>query len=99
MRNSLETRLGVFVAIVLCAAVLIIELVGGLPAFKGGFNVSALFNTVQDLKVGDPVKMAGVNIGRVDKINLAENKVRVTMRLNKGAIVKTDSIATIRFTG
>lgn len=99
MRNTLETRLGIFVAIVLLASLVVVDLVGGLPFLKSGYHVSAQFNNIQDLKVGDPVKMSGVAIGRVDKIQLADGKVRVALRLNKDAVVKTDSTATIRFTG
>ncbi len=99
MKNSLETRLGIFVALALIASVVVVELVGGLEFFKGGYHVSAQFNSVQDLKVGDPVKMSGVGIGRVDKIQLADGKVQVSLRLNKNVVVKTDSTATIRFTG
>jgi len=53
------------------------------------------------LKVGDSVKMAGVEIGRVEKINLdaTNNEVNVLMKLHPGAAVKTDGKATIKFTG
>ncbi|HTB86141.1 MAG TPA: MlaD family protein, partial [Candidatus Sulfotelmatobacter sp.] len=60
---------------------------------------SAQFDTVQDLKIGDRVKMAGVEIGRVEDIELVTNKVSVVMRLSDKAVVKTDSKATIKFTG
>ena len=43
--------------------------------------------------------MAGVEIGRVEKIALAGNKVTVTMKLHSDAVVKTDSKAVIKFTG
>ncbi|MEI9960970.1 MAG: MlaD family protein [Limisphaerales bacterium] len=99
MKNSLETKLGFFVAFAIFAAFLITETLGGLEMFKGGYHVSALFDTAQDLKPGDAVKMAGVEIGRVEKIELADQKVKVVMKLNKGAAVKTDSKATIKFTG
>ncbi len=99
MKNSLETRLGVFVALVLIASMFVVDMVGGLDFFKGGHHVSALFDNVQDLKVGDPVKMAGVTVGRVEKIELADTKVKVSMRLDKKINVRTDSAATIRFTG
>jgi phospholipid/cholesterol/gamma-HCH transport system substrate-binding protein len=99
MRNNLETRLGIFVALALIAGLLIVDLVGGLDFFKGGYHVTARFNNISDLKLGDAVKMSGVTIGRVDKIQLADGKVQVSMRLNKGVVVKTDSTATIRFTG
>src|ERR1043166_4258698 len=99
MKNTLETRLGIFVALVVIAAVLIIETVGGIEKFKRGYRVHALFNTAQELKVGDRVKMAGVEIGRVERIALTETKVKVTMKLYAGAVVKTDSIATVKFAG
>jgi phospholipid/cholesterol/gamma-HCH transport system substrate-binding protein len=99
MKNSLETRLGVFVVLVAMAAVFIVETLGGMASFRGGYRLSALFNTVQDLKVGNSVKMAGVDIGRVEKIALAGNKVEVTMKLHSDAVVKTDSRAVVKFTG
>jgi phospholipid/cholesterol/gamma-HCH transport system substrate-binding protein len=101
MKNTLETRLGIFVALAVIAAVLILEIVGGVERFERGYQLSALFNAVQDLKEGDRVKMAGVEVGRVEKISLEEtnNKVLVTMKLKSGVQVRTDSIATIKFTG
>src|SRR5271156_4483382 len=101
MKNSLETNLGIFVVIVIFAGVLIIETLGGVDLFHRGYHVSALFDTAQELKAGDSVKMAGVEVGRVESISLDEtnNKVNVTMKLHPDAIVKTDSKATIKFTG
>ncbi len=101
MKNSLETRLGIFVALAVIAAVLILETIGGIERFQRGYHVNAEFNNIQDLKEGDRVKMAGVEVGRVEKITLDEtnNKVRVTMKLKKDVIVKTDSTARIKFTG
>jgi len=99
MRNSLETKLGYFVVLAVFAAWIIVETLGGVEMFRGGYHVSALFDTVQDLKAGDSVKLAGVEIGRVEKIALADNKVRVTMKLHSDAVVRTDSTATIKFTG
>ncbi len=99
MKNSLETRLGIFVVLAVFAAILVIEMLGGLESLRTGLHVSALFDTVQELKVGDTVKMAGVEIGRVDGIAFADNKVRVTMKLRPGVGVKTDSQAVIKFAG
>jgi phospholipid/cholesterol/gamma-HCH transport system substrate-binding protein len=99
MKNSLETNLGIFVAFALIASVVVVDLVGGFEFFHHGLHVSAYFNGVSDLKVGDAVKMAGVNIGRVQRIELADAKVKVSMSLNQNATVRTDSKATIRFTG
>lgn len=99
MKNTLETRVGLFVALIALAAVLIIEILGGIERFGSNRRVHALFSTVQELKIGDRVKMAGVEVGRVEDILLTNNAVRVTMRLQREAQVKTDSIASIKFAG
>jgi phospholipid/cholesterol/gamma-HCH transport system substrate-binding protein len=84
MKNTLETRIGLFVALIALAAVFILEIVGGAERFRPGYRFHALFNSALELKVGDRVKMAGVEVGR---------------NVRRNARVKTDSIATIRFTG
>ncbi len=99
MKNSLETRLGLFFALALLALIIVFELIGGFGALRPGLPVRARFDTVQELKVGDPVKMAGVAIGRVDGIELVDNKVEVRMKLTSPALVRTDSKAAVRFVG
>ena len=101
MKNSLETRLGLFFALALIGLFLLLEIAGGLNFFQKGIEVGARFYDVRDLKEGDPVKMAGVPIGAVESIGLADNRVKVVMRLDAGkaSAVKTDSVASIQFTG
>src|SRR5256885_1578161 len=101
MKNSLETRLGIFVILAVIAAVLIMETVGGVDRFRSGNRYYADFNNINELKKGDRVKMAGYEVGRVEDIKLQEtnNKVRVTLKLRKKVIVRTDSTATVKFAG
>lgn len=100
MKNTLETRLGIFSALALIVAFIIMEMIGGFDLFKTGIRIHARFDTVQELKVGDPVKMAGVEIGKVDKIEFAADKVEVIMKITHSkAKVKTDSKASVRFAG
>lgn len=99
MKNSLETRLGVFFALVVIAAIVVLELAGGTDLFKRGYHLRGRFKNAQELKVGDAVKMAGVKVGRVEKIGFADDMVEVTMKIDRGVEVHTDSQATIRFTG
>jgi phospholipid/cholesterol/gamma-HCH transport system substrate-binding protein len=99
MKNTLETRLGLFVALAVLAAAIILERVGTLESLQRGKHVNALFGNVQDLKVGDRVKMAGVEIGRVQTIQLTNSRVLVKMKVSPAAEVRTDSTATIKFTG
>ncbi len=99
MKESLESKLGMFFALAVIAALIILESLGDLSFFKKGYHIHALFKNVQELKVGDPVKMAGVQKGRVESITLSNAMVNVSMNLEKDAEVKTDSKATVRFTG
>ncbi|MGA2245433.1 MAG: MlaD family protein [Verrucomicrobiota bacterium] len=99
MRNSLETKLGIFVFLAVVAAWIIVETLGSTDWFHHGYHVSAQFDTVQDLKPGDRVKMAGVEIGRVEDIQLGQNKVKVILRLRDNSQVKTDSKASVKYTG
>ena len=81
MRNTLETRLGIFFALALIVAVIILEMVGVADFFKPGYRIYADFKTVQELKEGDLVKLAGVEVGRVEAIALTNEKVRVTLKI------------------
>jgi phospholipid/cholesterol/gamma-HCH transport system substrate-binding protein len=100
MKNTLETRLGIFFALAFLAAVFIIEMIGGADLFKGGYRLKAQFSNVQDLRVGDAVKMGGVQIGRVESMDFADTKVTVVMKItNRKAGVRTDSKATVKFAG
>jgi phospholipid/cholesterol/gamma-HCH transport system substrate-binding protein len=99
MKNSLETKLGIFVILAVFAAWAIIETLGSADIFSHGIHITAQFDNAQDLKLGDRVKMAGVEIGRVEKISLTDTKVSVLMKLRADASVRTDSKAAIKFTG
>jgi phospholipid/cholesterol/gamma-HCH transport system substrate-binding protein len=100
MKNTLETRLGIFFALGLVATIVIIEMIGGLEFLKHGTYIHARFNNALELKQGDPVKMAGVQVGRVEDIKIAEDKVDVFMKINRrDAAIHTDSKAIIKFAG
>jgi len=99
MRNTLETKLGIFFALAIIVIVVLMELVGSLDYFRKGTHVMANFDSVKELRVGDPVRLAGVNIGRVESIQLVTNKVQVRLKLENVTAVRSDSIATVRFAG
>lgn len=101
MKNTLETRLGIFFALALIVAVLILEMVGAMDWFRGGYFITSSFKTAQDLKRGDLIKMAGVEIGRVEKVELDAGRARITMKIQKKEeiSIRTDAKAVIKFTG
>lgn len=99
MKNTLETRLGLFVALIVIAAFFLMFIVGGFEKFERGIHLQALFKNALELKKGDRVKLAGVEVGRVEDISITNNAVLVAMKLRSKALVKTDSTATIKFAG
>lgn len=101
MKSTLEIRLGTFFALALIGLFVLMEVAGGLNIFTETISVGARFRNIRDLKEGDPVKMAGVEIGRVKTIGFYDDRVLVVMQLDaeKAAAVKTDSTASVRFMG
>lgn len=99
MKSSLEARLGMFFAVVIVAGFVLFELIGGTAAFRRGVEYRAQFSSAKDLKVGDSVRLAGVSVGRVRSVAVAGNRVEVTLQVERKAPVRTDSVASIQFTG
>ncbi len=102
-RAGLETVVGVFVLVgILCLAYLSIKL--GKMELLGGdyYEISAEFNSVSGLKAGASVEIAGVEVGRVERITLDPAKgyqARVTFRINSGTKLSDDTIASVRTRG
>jgi len=104
MKNRLETRVGLFFVLAALAAVLMLEVSDNFGFLRKTYVLYADYNNVNELKEGDPVKLAGVQIGRVESIALGggESKpVRVKLRIDVAHQdrIKSDSVATIKFTG
>jgi phospholipid/cholesterol/gamma-HCH transport system substrate-binding protein len=71
-------------------AVIVVMILGAfraqdLPVIGGGDTYTAAFSEAGGLKPNDPVRIAGVRVGKVDKIELEGDHVKVSFR------VKTDS--------
>ncbi len=99
-RTTLELGVGIFVlAGLACLAYLAIHL-GKMEVLGTGFQLTAEFDNVSGLKVGASVEVAGVEVGRVESIQLTPtDQARVVLSLEKGLKVYTDAIASIRTKG
>ena len=95
-----DILVGLFVLVGLgCLGYLAIKL-GKLEVFGSrGYVVFADFPSVAGLKPGDPVEIAGVRVGRVEGIGLAEDKARLTLRFAEGIKLQQDVIASVRARG
>ena len=99
-RSRINIAVGLFVLIgILALAYLSIQL--GRVSLLGatGYVVTADFPSVGGLKAGSTVEIAGVEIGRVEAIGLADYQARVTLRIHAGVKLQEDSIASIKTKG
>jgi phospholipid/cholesterol/gamma-HCH transport system substrate-binding protein len=95
-----EIVVGVFVLVGLaCLGYLAIKL-GKLEVLgSSGYTVYADFPSVAGLKIGDPVEIAGVRVGRVEAMGLAEDRARLQLRLQDNVKLQEDAIASVRSRG
>lgn len=68
---------------------------GKLPIIGGGTQYSAAFTEAAGLKEGDDVRIAGVKVGQVDKVELDGAHVRVKFKVKK-AYVGDESVVAIK---
>jgi phospholipid/cholesterol/gamma-HCH transport system substrate-binding protein len=64
-----------------------------------GYTVMVEFPSVGGLKAGSAVEIAGVEIGRVESIGLADYQARVVLRVKRDIKLQEDSIASIKTKG
>ena len=99
-RTSVNTAVGIFLLLgILALGYLSVKL--GRVSFLGtaGYAVIVDFPSVGGLKAGSNVEIAGVEIGRVEAIRLADYQARVTLRVNADVKLQDDSIASIKTKG
>ena len=64
------------------------------------YSLVAEFDNVSGLKVGATIEIAGVTIGKVSDVSLAEDGLaKVSMLVNQGVKISGDDIASIRTQG
>lgn len=99
-RSTLDITVGVFVLIGLLALGWLSIRLGRVDLFGGhGYRVTADFPSVGGLKAGSAIEIAGVEVGRVDQIILADYQARVVMSIKKGVRLSDDTIASIKTKG
>ncbi len=101
-KYSKETVVGIFVVIGLfCIAYMTVKL--GNVGFIGEntYSLYGKFNTVTGLRVGNPVNMLGLEVGKVQKFTMdQENQlVMVEFKIDKGIEIYDDAIASVKTEG
>ena len=94
-----KLKLGVFVIVGLLLFIVAIYLIGNRQnMFTKTFTISASFNNVNGLVLGNNVRYSGINVGTVTSIEMLNDSViRVDMKIEEKMVqhIKKDAIATI----
>ena len=99
-RFNLEVIVGLFVILGLCALAYLSVHLGQLQIGRGNtYDLTAVFPTVAGLREGATIEIAGVQVGRVQEIRLADYAAVVTLRIDKQVQLQEDAIASIRTRG
>ncbi len=86
---------GLFFVLGVIVFMVVFDLIKGGKGFQKGYDLKARFATVRDLKTGDPVKEAGVEVGQVKRVAIAVTNVDVTLQIHRDVRIRQDAIATI----
>ena len=100
---KLEMTVGVFMVIgILCLGYLSVKL--GKMELLGGdyYTISAGFDSVSGLKPGARIEVAGVEVGKVERIALdpkSNDRALAIMKIQSGVKITDDVIASVRTSG
>lgn len=91
-------KVGIFFIAGLVILLAVFDFVGEIPFFRNVYTVKTYFESIDELREGNPVRLEGYEIGRVAKIKIADRKIEVEMTVSKSSGVKADSVARIQLT-
>lgn len=101
-KYKIETAVGIFVVLgLLCVAYLTVKL-GEVSIFgENTYTLYARFTSVSGLRVGSPVEILGLEVGRVEQLTFDEEHqmALVETKIKKGVKIYKDAIASIKTSG
>ena len=103
-KRRTEVLVGTFVIFGFVLLSLVVFFVSGVYLIRPGYRLKVIFNYVSILDRGAPVRMAGVRIGEVGKVNFSEDKdtgqtkVEIEVFIAKGFEIRENYLFSIRGT-
>lgn len=101
-----ELKVGIFIAVAILIFFIIIFSIGDVYLARKGYHINVIFNFASGITENAPVRLAGVNVGQIDKIDIffdekeKKTKVKLLAWINDEKIrIETDSMAVINTLG
>ena len=101
-KYSMETLVGIFMLVcIVCVAYLTLKLGDVSVLGDKTYPLFAKFTSVSGLKIGSPVEMVGMQIGRVSGFSMDQKDMVavVELRIDNGVKVYDDAVASIKSNG
>ncbi|GFO67937.1 ABC transporter substrate-binding protein [Geomonas limicola] len=98
MALSVEKKVGMFFLIGLIVLGILLEVGEKWNPFEKNVPYKTFLTSITGLKVGDPVRLAGVDVGRITKISILSDKIQIDFEVKPGTQVHTDTVAGLRLT-
>ena len=98
-QGSRNIKLGIFTSVGLLFIVLMLYMIGSSRnLFSSNFEISAQFHNVNGLMVGNNVRLSGIDVGTIKRIEIMnDTSVRVVMVIKKSVrkFIKRNSLASV----
>ena len=101
-KYTMETIVGIFVTLgLICVGYMAVKLGNVHILGDDSYPLIAKFTSASGLKIGNPVNILGIEVGRVDQISMdqANQRAVVQIRIKNGVKIYDDAIAAIRNEG
>lgn len=101
-KYEMETIVGIFVVLgLLCIGYMTVKLGNVSFLEDDSYPIEAKFISVNGLRIDSPVKMMGLEVGKVKKITMDQEnqKAVVKLKIKKGIKIYDDAIASIKTEG
>ncbi|MEM7009694.1 MAG: MlaD family protein [Thermodesulfobacteriota bacterium] len=93
-----QVKVGIFFVAGLIILLAVFDFVGDIPFFKNEYKLKTYFDTIGELRQGNPVKIEGYDVGKVSNISVQDRKIEVEFSVDKDVGIRKDSLATINLT-
>jgi len=98
MALSVEKKVGMFFVFGLIILGVLLEVGEKWNPFEKNVPYKTYLTSITGLKVGDPVRLAGVDVGRITNISILTDKIEIDFEVKPGTQIKTDTVAGLRLT-
>ncbi|GFO65992.1 MlaD family protein [Geomonas paludis] len=98
MALSVEKKVGMFFVFGLIILGVLLEVGEKWNPFEKKIMYRTYLTSITGLKVGDPVRLAGVDVGRITKIIVLNDKIEIDFEVKPDTRIKVDTVAGLRLT-